>query len=47
MIRDMDIYWNGDHLEQNVRDAGFEDIQVKKILIDIGDWRDGKPAHWL
>lgn len=33
---------DGEHLEQDIRQAGFEDIEIKKVFIDIGDWRDGK-----
>ena len=30
-----------EHLESDMREAGFVDIKVKKIRIDIGNWRGG------
>jgi hypothetical protein len=35
------IYPKGDHLEKVMVDAGFVDIKVKKIQIDVGNWRGG------
>jgi len=32
------LHLSPDHLEGRVRDAGFVDIQVKKIRMYIGDW---------
>jgi hypothetical protein len=32
------LHLSPDHLEGRVRDAGFVDIQVKKIRMHIGDW---------
>jgi hypothetical protein len=37
----MNIYWNGEHLEKHFQDAGFVDIKVKKIMLDMGNWRGG------
>jgi hypothetical protein len=34
-----DIYTNGEHLEQDIIDAGFVDVSVTKVKIDIGNWR--------
>jgi len=33
-------YTSGEHLEGDFKDAGFVDIQVKRTVIDVGDWRD-------
>jgi hypothetical protein len=37
----MNTYSSGEHLEGDLRDAGFTDIQVFRTVIDIGNWRDG------
>jgi hypothetical protein len=37
----MGIYWNGEHVEAHVREAGFVDVKLKKLKIDIGTWRRG------
>jgi len=37
----MNIYWNGEHVEAHMREAGFVDVKVKKLKIDIGTWRGG------
>ena len=42
MCKDMNIYWNGDHLAEKVRIAGFENITHKKIKIRVGNWGEGK-----
>jgi len=46
MCKEMNIYWNGDHLAENVRRAGFENVTHKKIKIRIGNWGDGKPSYF-
>lgn len=33
-------YTSGEHLEGDFRDAGLVDIQVKRTVIDVGDWRN-------
>jgi hypothetical protein len=33
-------YTSGEHLEGDFGDAGFVDIQVKRKVIDVGDWRN-------
>jgi len=38
----MNIFWNGDHLAEKVRIAGFQDVTHKKVKIRIGNWGDGK-----
>jgi len=42
MVANMNIYWNGYHLEDVIKRAGFEDVQVRTFTIDVGNWRDGK-----
>jgi hypothetical protein len=39
---DMHLHFTPDHLEQNVRNAGFVDIEVRKTQINIGPWGEGK-----
>ena len=42
MCKEMNIYWNGDHLAEKVRIAGFENVTHKKIKIRVGNWGEGK-----
>jgi len=40
-VKSKGTYGNGDHLEGHVRDAGFDNVEITKLFIDIGDWREG------
>src|SRR5271167_250993 len=44
MCKDMDIYWNGDHLEEIIKMAGFENITAKRVLIHVGNWTKCIPS---
>ena len=44
MAKEMNIHWNGDHLAEDVRIAGFENVTEKKIRIRVGNWANGT-AH--
>jgi hypothetical protein len=34
-----------DYLEPLLRDCGFADIQIKKIIIPVGEWPTDKGKH--
>jgi hypothetical protein len=38
---DRDLYVNGEHLEPLVRQAGFQDINVKVVKMHNGPWALG------
>ena len=41
----MSVLLDGSLLEQYVRDAGFEDIKVKIVKVEIGNW--GRGSFWI
>lgn len=41
------ILLNGENLEQLVRDAGFVDVSVRKMKIEVGDWGSGNPQNTI
>jgi hypothetical protein len=47
LIEDMDIYWNGYHLQDLIRSTGFQKVRSKTIIIDVGNWRDDNPSEQL
>jgi hypothetical protein len=36
------IYTSGDHVEGDLKEAGFVDVQVECVSFDIGNWRGGR-----
>ena len=33
--------WDPWHVEGHLRDAGFVDIQIRRIQVKVGDWVEG------
>lgn len=37
---------HGENIEQLVIDAGFVDVNVRKVKIELGDWGPGLPSTY-
>lgn len=40
VCENMGTYTSGEHLEADLIGAGFVEIEVKRTIIDVGDWRN-------
>jgi len=47
LCEQMDIYWNGYHLQNVIRSTGFQRVRARTTIIDVGNWRDDNPSEQL